>query len=59
MKVNKDKCHLFINSNENNLKKLLGETVFLKKVGLKVNALSGIFPYINFEKRRILMKSFL
>ena len=30
----------------------------LKKAGQKVNALSRILPYINFEKRRILMNSF-
>ena len=30
----------------------------LKKAGQKVNALSRILPYMNFEKRRILMKSF-
>ena len=30
----------------------------LKKAGRKVNALSRILPYMNFEKRRMLMNSF-
>ena len=44
-KANNDKCHVLITTNKNSA---------IKKTGHKINALSRILSYMNFEKTLIL-----
>ena len=56
MKVNKDKWHLIFSNNEHisiNHKEYLD--IVIKKPSQKVNVLSGVAPYMNVAKRRLMI----